>query len=128
MLRDRLGVSERWACRVVGQHRSTQRYEPTRAEDDAALRQRLREISVERPRWGYRRAHHRLVEEGWAVNRKRVQRLWRKEGLRVPQRKRKRQRLGDSTVPAERLRAERPNHVWALDFQRVSVLPCKLTM
>jgi putative transposase len=117
MVRDRLGVSERWACRVVGQHRSTQRYEPTRAEDDAALRQRLREISAERPRWGYRRAHHRLAEDGWAVNRKRVQRVWREEGLRVPARKRKRRRLGDSTVPGQRLRAVRPNQVWALDFQ-----------
>jgi len=117
MVCDRLGVSERWACRVVGQQRSTQRYEPVRAEDDVALRQRLREFSAERPRWGYRRAHHRLQEEGWAVNRKRVQRLWREEGLRVPVRRRKRQRLGDSTVPAERLRAEQPNQVWALDFQ-----------
>ena len=51
------------------------------------------------------------------MNRKRVQRLWREEGLRVPERKRKRRRLGDSTVPAKRLRAERPNHVWAFDFQ-----------
>jgi putative transposase len=51
------------------------------------------------------------------VNRKRAQRLWREEGLRVPVRRRKRQRLGDSTVPAQRLRAERPNQVWALDFQ-----------
>ena len=66
---------------------------------------------------GYRRAHHRLREEGWEVNRKRVQRLWREERLRVPQRKRKRRRLGDSTVPAARLRAERPNQVWAFDFQ-----------
>jgi len=117
MLRDRLGVSERWACRVTGQHRSTERYEPQPAEDDAALRAELRKFSRERPRWGYRRAHHRLREEGWSVNRKRVQRLWREEGLRVPQRKRKRRRLGDSTVPATRLRAERPNHVWAFDFQ-----------
>ena len=117
MLRDRLGVSERWACRVVGQHRSTQRHEPKRAEDDAALRAELRKFSVERPRWGYRRAHHHLREQGWEVNRKRVQRLWREEGLRVPQRKRKRRRLGESTVPAERLRAERPNQVWAFDFQ-----------
>ena len=117
MLRDRLGVSERWACRVCGQHRSTERYEPKRAEDDAALRAELRRFSVERPRWGYRRAHHRLREEGWSVNRKRVQRLWREEGLRVPQRTRKRRRLGESTVPAQRLRAERPNHVWAFDFQ-----------
>ena len=117
MLRDRLGVSERWACRVVGQHRSTERYEPKRAEEDQALRAELRKFSKERPRWGYRRAHHHLREEGWDVNRKRVQRLWREEGLRVPVRKRKRRRLGDSTVPAQRLRAERPNHVWAFDFQ-----------
>jgi putative transposase len=117
MLRDRLGVSERWACRVVGQHRSTQRREPKRAEDDAALRAELRQFSKDRPRWGYRRAHHHLRQEGWEVNRKRVQRLWREEGLRVPVRKRKRRRLGESTVPAERLRAERPSHVWAFDFQ-----------
>src|SRR6185436_16758633 len=78
---------------------------------------RLREISVQRPRWGYRRAHTLLRKDGWEVNRKRVQRLWREEGLRVPVRRRKRQRLGDSTVPADRLRAERPDHVWALDFQ-----------
>jgi putative transposase len=117
MLRDRLGVSERWACRVVGQPRSTQRHEPKRGDDDAALRAELRKFSVQRPRWGYRRAHHRLRELGWEVNRKRVQRIWREEGLRVPQRKRKRRRLGESTVPAERLRAERPNHVWAFDFQ-----------
>ena len=64
------------------------------AEDDAALRAELRKFSVERPRWGYRRAHHRLRELGWEVNRKRVQRLWREEGLRVPQRQRKRRRLG----------------------------------
>lgn len=117
MLRGRLVVSERWACRVVGQHRSTQRREPKRAEDDAVLRAELRAFSKDRPRWGYRRAHHHLRELGWEINRKRVQRLWREEGLRVPQRKRKRRRLGESTVPAQRLRAERPNHVWAFDFQ-----------
>jgi putative transposase len=117
MLCDRLGVSERWACRVTGQHRSSERYEPKRAEDDAALRSELRRISKDRPRWGYRRAHAMLVEEGWEVNRKRVQRLWREEGLRVPQKRRKRRRLGESTVPATRLAAERPNHVWALDYQ-----------
>jgi putative transposase len=117
MLRDRLGVSERWACRVIGQHRSTERYEPKRVEDDAALCDRLREISKDRARWGYRRAHALLVEEGWEVNRKRVQRVWREEGLRVPQRKRKRRRLGESTVPATRLEAQRPDHVWALDYQ-----------
>jgi putative transposase len=117
MLQDRLGLSERRACRYVGQHRSTQRREPCLAEDDGALRGRLREISRQRPRWGYRRVHATLRGEGWAVNRKRVQRLWREEGLRVPVRRRKRRRLGSSTVPAARLAAERPDHVWAIDFQ-----------
>jgi putative transposase len=81
------------------------------------LRGLLREISAERPRWGYRRAQVRLGELGHRVNRKRVQRLWREEGLRVPARRRKRRRLGESTVPAGRLRAERPDQVWAIDFQ-----------
>ena len=117
MLQDRLGLSERRACQIAGQHRSTQRHGPRWAPDESALRGRLREISRERPRWGYRRAHARLREEGWCLNRKRTQRLWREEGLRVPQRRRKRQRLGESTVPASRLAAERPDQVWALDFQ-----------
>ena len=64
MLRDRLGVSERWACRVVGQHRSTQRYEPKPADDDQALRAALRKFAADRPRWGYRRAYHQLREDG----------------------------------------------------------------
>jgi putative transposase len=117
MLKDRLGVSERRACLIAGQHRSTQRRERCVAGDDTALRAALRELSRERPRWGYRRAHARLLEGGWVLNRKRTQRVWREEGLRVPQRRRKRQRLGESTVPASRLRAVRPNQVWALDFQ-----------
>lgn len=117
MLQDRLGISERRACRYAGQHRSTQRHAPQVADDDAGLRAALRQISRDRPRWGYRRAHQLLLDEGWQVNRKRTQRLWREEGLRVPQRRRKRQRLGTSTVPADRLRAEHPDHVWALDFQ-----------
>ncbi len=58
-----------------------------------------------------------LRDEGWDANRKKIQRLWREEGLKVPHRKRKRRRLGTSTCPADRLRAERPNHVWGLDFQ-----------
>jgi putative transposase len=80
------------------------------------LRRQLREISSTWPRYGYRRAWGLLRMEGWMVNRKRVQRLWRDEGLRVPPWSPKRRRLGQSTVPADRLRAERPNHVWALDF------------
>jgi putative transposase len=117
MLQDRLGISERRACRYVGQHRSTQRHAPTVVQDDLALRAELRELSRRRPRWGYRRAHQLLLDEGWEINRKRTQRVWREEGLRVPQKRRKRQRLGVSAVPADRLRAQAPDHVWAIDFQ-----------
>jgi transposase InsO family protein len=116
MLRDRLDVSERWACQVVGQHRSTQRHEPpVPAADDADLRARLREIAKLKPRWGYRRAHAQLRQDGREINRKRVQRLWREEGLRVPQKTRKRRRTTDPD--SKRLRAERPNQLWALDYE-----------
>jgi len=117
MLVDRLKLSERRACEIAGQHRSTQRHQPQVASDDRALRERLRGISRAHPRWGYRRAHAQLCLEGFALNRKRTQRIWREEGLRVPGRARKRRRLGESTAADDRLSAERPDHVWALDFQ-----------
>ena len=117
MIQARLGLSQRRACRIVGQHRSVQRHCPAAADPDADLRAVLRAFSRDHPRWGYRRAHAVLAREGHQVNRKKVQRLWREEGLRVPPRRRKRQRLGDSTAPAARLRAERIGHVWALDYQ-----------
>jgi putative transposase len=117
MLQNRLGLSERRACEIAGQRRSTQRYEPKVADDDAALRRQLRRISARHKRWGYRRAHGHLVNhEGWTVNRKRVQRIWREEGLRVPPQATKRRRAGQSTGELPD-RAEYPGHVWALDFQ-----------
>jgi putative transposase len=87
------GVSQRWACRLVGQHRSTQRHQPVAPDRDRPLREQLRQLSRQHPRWGYRRAHAQLRSQGWVMNRKAVQRLWREEGLRVPARRRKRQRL-----------------------------------
>ena len=116
MLRDRLALSERRACRYVGQHRSTQRRPATVAGDDQALRAALREIAAERRRWGYRRAHYELCQRGWSVNRKRTQRLWREEGLRVAVRARKRRRAADQPDRSA-LRATRPDEVWAIDFQ-----------
>jgi putative transposase len=110
------GCSQRWACQLVGQHRSTQRHQPVEPDRDRALRHQLRQLSRAHSRWGYRRAHAVLREQGWSVNRKAVQRLWREEGLRVPARRRKRQRLGTSTTSADRLAAEHPDHVWALDY------------
>jgi len=116
-LRQRFGVSERKACAVVGQHRSTQRLAiPAPADDEEALRAFLRAFSKERPRWGWRRAAKALRREGRHVNNKRVQRLWREEGLRVPYRKRKKRLRGIGTrVGAMSLIA--PNALWALDFQ-----------
>jgi putative transposase len=87
------------------------------SDRERALCQQLRAFSRAHPRWGYRRAHAELGRGGWTVNRKAVQRLWRDEGLRVPTRRRKRQRLGTSSTPADRLAAEHPDHVWALDYQ-----------
>jgi putative transposase len=116
MLRDRLGISERRACRIVGQHRSTRRRPATVARDDQALRAELRESAGGRRRWGYRRAHHELGLRGWSVNRKRVQRLWREEGLRVPARTRKRRAAADQPDRSQ-LRATGPDEVWAIDFQ-----------
>jgi putative transposase len=117
MLEDRKGFSQRRACQIVGQHRSTQRHRPAVGDPDQELRSTLRTFARRHPRWGYRRAHAVLCREGHRLNRKKVQRLWREEGLRVPPRRRKRQRLGVSTTPADRLSALRPDHVWALDYQ-----------
>ncbi len=117
VLQSRLGISQRRARRIVGQHRSTQRHNPAEADSDRDLRARLRSFAKAHPRWGYRRAHAVLVREGYCLNRKKVQRLWREEGLRVPPKHRKRQRLGTSATPADRLASTSPDHVWALDYQ-----------
>jgi len=100
----------------VGQHRSTQRHHPATRDADEPVRGRLRQVSRSDPRFGYRRARAVLRSEGFTVNRKRVQRLWREEGLQVPPQRLKRRRVGTSTVPAQRLVATHRNHVWGLDF------------
>lgn len=115
VLQERFGVSERRACRVVGQHRSTQRKPPRPpSSEDRRLTVRLREIPGEHPRWGWRKAHQILLREGWTVNHKRTRRIWRQEGLRRPVRTRKRRRLAPGQK--QRLRAEWAGHVWAIDF------------
>jgi putative transposase len=111
-----LEVTERRACQVIAQPRSTQRYRGIKREKDAALVAELRRISAAHPRAGYRMATALLRRAGMTINTKRVQRLWRQEGLKVPRRPRKRQRLGSSAGGTQRLRAERVNHVWSYDF------------
>ncbi|MEO0625156.1 MAG: IS3 family transposase [Pseudomonadota bacterium] len=113
---DELGVSERRACRVVGQHRSTQWRKPQKLDDEDALTAAIVELASRYGRYGYRRITALLRRDGWYVNHKRVARVWRREGLRVPQKQPKRGRLWLNDGSCVRLRPERPNHVWAYDF------------
>jgi len=110
------GVSQRRACRVLGQPRSSQRKEPRKKEEEAELVRRMLELVRRHPRFGYRRIGVLLRREGWRVNRKRVWRLWRQQGLRVPRKQRKKRRLGSSANGCVRRRTEYRNHVWAWDF------------
>ena len=110
--RDEVELSERRACGLVEIDRSSARYRPRR-RDDAPLRQRLRELANQRRRYGYRRLHVLLRREGWVVNHKRVYRLYRAEGLRVGQRKRKRS-AARGRVPL--VAPTRVNQGWSMDF------------
>ncbi len=111
-LRTSLEVSERRACTIIAADRSMVRYRDRRA-DDAALRGRLRELADQRRRFGYRRLHVLLRGEGWSVNRKRTQRLYREEGLAV-RRRRSRHRIAVARTPIPRL--DGPNGRWSTDF------------
>jgi putative transposase len=116
---DTLGVSERFACRVLEQHRSAQRKAPVTADDEAALTADIIALARQYGRYGYRRITALLRQSGWLVNKKRVARSIRsaarrrREGLKVPQRQAKRGRLWLNDGSCIRLRPERPNHVWA---------------
>jgi putative transposase len=109
-------VSERFACRVLGQQRSTQRKVPTTPDDEAALTADIIALATQYGRYGYRRIAALLEWAGWAVNLKRVERIWRREGLKVPQKQPKRGHLWLNDGSCVRLRPERPNHVWSYDF------------
>ena len=113
-----LGVSERQVCRSLGQARSSQRYRLQQRNGEKALCDRMRELSLRHPRYGYRRVGILLREEGFEVNLKRVHRLWRQEGLKVPANQQKRRRVADggSVNACHRRRAERINQVWSFDF------------
>ena len=110
------GVSERFACRVLGQHRSTQRKCAVLIEDEAALTAAIIALALQYGRYGYRRITALLRRDGWTVNVKRVERIWRQEGLKVPARQPKRARLWLNDGSCLRLRPERPDHVWSYDF------------
>ena len=109
-------VSQRRACRVLGQPRSTQRRTPAVADDEPRLVARMVELATQYGRYGYRRVTALLRAEGWHVNAKRVERLWRKEGLKVPQEQPKRGRPWLNDGSCVRLRPAHKDHVWSYDF------------
>lgn len=116
MLQEQFNVSERRACETLGVGRSTQRYRSKKKTDDSRLIERIHELVREFPRHGYRRITRTLVQEGWRVNVKKIYRIWRQEGLKVPKKTVKKRRLGTSEGGVVRRRAEHPNHVWSMDF------------
>jgi putative transposase len=112
-------ASERRACRVVGQHRSTQRYERLAPAYELRLVKRMNELAAQHPRYGYRRVWALLRAEGWRVNRKRIERLWRLEGHRVPPRRSQssgKKAQGTAANAIWNQPASGPNHVWSYDF------------
>jgi putative transposase len=116
VLRTRYGVSERIACRIAGQARTTQRYQPILRSDEDALTQAIIALAGQYGRYGYRRVTALLQEEGWSVGKDRVERIWRREGLKIPKKQRPRGRLWLNDGSCIRLRPERRNHVWSYDF------------
>ena len=109
-------VSQRRACRVLGQARSTQCFQPKVVEEEERLVDRMIHLACSYGRYGYRRITAMLRNEGWLVNHKRIERLWRQEGLKVPQRQPRRKRLWFNDGSCLRLRPEYPHHVWSYDF------------
>ena len=109
-------MSERKACQTVNQPRSTQRYQALIPDDEPALIKAMLDLVRQHPRFGYRRIWVMLKRKGWQINKKRVHRLWRREGLRVPETKRKKRAVGSGDNACHVRRAERKNHVWCWDF------------
>ena len=115
--REKYEVSERHACRLLGQWRRTQRYAAIqRIDEDALTEAIIAPLASEYGRYGYRRITALLQRDGWQVGKDRVQRIWRREGLKVPQKQRPRRRLWLNDGSCIRLRPERANHVWSYDF------------
>jgi len=115
-IQQNLGVSERRACRVLGQPRSVQRYHPQNSWEEEVLRANIVRLATNYGRYGYRRITALLWAEGWRLNRKRVERIWREEGLRVPRKQPRRGRLYLNDGSCIRLRPCFRNHVWSYDF------------
>jgi len=115
-VQEAFGISERRVCRAIEQPRSSQRYIPQIPNRDGPLTKRIVDLAMRYGRYGYRRITALLQAEGWWVNHKRVERIWRLEGLKVPQKQPKRGRLWLNDGSCMRLRPDHRNHVWSYDF------------
>jgi len=115
-IQETLDVSERRACKVIGQSRMTQRYEPKQPNRDRALTNEIKTLAGKHKRYGYRMITAKLRQSGWSVNHKRVQRIWRKEGLQVPYRRKFKKAKGRSENSCVARRSDEMNHVWTYDF------------
>jgi len=111
-----MDVSERRACNVISQPRMTQRYKTKQPDKDQALTVEIRKLAKKHKRYGYRMITAKLRQEGWNVNHKRVQRIWQKEGLQVPYRRKFKKAKGGSENSCAVRKAEHINHVWTYDF------------
>lgn len=109
-------LSERRVCRAIEQPRSSQRYTPQLPDRDRPLIEQVVKLAEKYGRYGYRRITALLQNQGWLVNHKKVERIWRTEGLKVPQKQPKRGRLWLNDGSCNRLRPEHANHVWSYDF------------
>ncbi|KAB2832581.1 MAG: transposase, partial [Caedimonadaceae bacterium] len=112
----KFNISERKACLLIGINRATQRYEKIRKDDEEIIRERIVTLASKFGRYGYRRITALLRSEGWSVNHKRVQRIWKQEGLKVPTKQPKRGRLFLNDGSTIRHRPLYKNHVWSYDF------------
>jgi len=122
---EKLKVSQRRACKVLGQPRSTQRHIRKMPEHEERLVERIITLACQFGGYGYRRITVMLRNEGWGVNHKRVERIWRQEGLKVPQKQPKRRRLWLTDGSCIRLRPERRNHVWSYDMAMIRTTDSK---
>ena len=115
-VREKLQISERRVSRVIEQPRSNQRHASVVRDVEGRLRAEIIQLALKYGRYGYRRITALLQREGWKVNHKRVERIWREEGLKVSKRQPKRGRLWLNDGSCVRLRPTHRNHVWSYDF------------
>jgi len=115
-IKEQMDVSERRACEVVSQARMTQRYKTKQPDKDKALTAEINKLAKKHKRYGYRMITAKLRQDGWIVNHKRIQRIWQKEGLQVPYRRKFKKAKGTSENSCAVKKAEYPNHVWTYDF------------